>query len=287
MMSFKKGNMVKIKRCALFILMLGILTSQLLAQNIPYGTNDAAAHRLHVGDAEIYYEIYGDGPPLLLLHGGFYGYIDGFAQYIPALSNHYRVIAMAISGHGKSSIGSKPFNRRLFTDDAAAVLKHETDQPAVVIGFSDGANTAYMLAAVYPNSVKKVVAIGCGLWRTQSTIQWARNLSPESVEQQLGDFVKARKQLIPEPERWNEFVEKCRTMYMMMDGVSDEQAKDIACPVLIIGGDRDQFNPLDEFVRVRSLIRNSRLLILPDCDHVSSKNRPVVLREFVLPFVQE
>jgi pimeloyl-ACP methyl ester carboxylesterase len=266
--------------------MLGIFTPQLCAQNIPYGTNDAASHRLRVGDAEIYYEVYGDGPPLLLLHGGFYGYIDGWAQYIPVLSKQFRVIAMATRGHGRSSIGSKPFSRRLFADDAAAVLKHETNQPVIVIGSSDGANTAYMLAAVYPDSIKKVVAIGNGLWRTQSTIEWARNL-PVEVEQQLGSFVTARKQLMPEPERWNEFVEKCRAMYMAMDGVSDEQAKSIACPVLIIGGDRDQFVPLNEFVRTHALIRNSRLLILPDCDHTSSKRRPIVLREFVLPFVQE
>jgi pimeloyl-ACP methyl ester carboxylesterase len=258
------------------------------ARNIPYGTNDAAAHRLRVGDAEIYYEIYGDGPPVLLLHGGFYGYIDGWAQYIAALSDRYKVIAMATRGHGRSSIGSAPFSRRLFADDAAAVLKHETDQPAIVIGFSDGATTAYMLAATYPDSVKKAVAIGSGLRTTQSSVEWARNLSPEGVEQELGSFVKARKQLMPEPERWNEFVGKYRAMFIqMMDGVSDEQAKGIACPVLVIGGDRDRFIPLNEFVRVRSLIRNSRLLILPDCDHVPSLRRPVVLREFVLPFVQE
>jgi pimeloyl-ACP methyl ester carboxylesterase len=72
-----------------------------------------------------------------------------------------------------------------------------------------------------------------------------------------------------------------------MDEVSDEQAKAIACPVLIIGGDRDQFVSPNEFVRVRSLIKDSRLLIMPQCDHLASMNRPVVLREFILPFVQE
>ena len=55
-----------------------------IAEDVPYGSNDAAAHRLHYEDAQLYYEVYGEGPPVLLLHGGLYGYIDEFASYIEA-----------------------------------------------------------------------------------------------------------------------------------------------------------------------------------------------------------
>jgi pimeloyl-ACP methyl ester carboxylesterase len=278
---------MKFNRAFLTALFFGCLASRARAKDIPYGTNDVAAHRLRTGDAQIYYEIYGTGKPVLLLHGGFYGYIDEYSEYIAALSTRFRVIAMATRGHGRSSIGTEPFSRRLFAEDAVAVLTHETDEPAMVIGFSDGANTAYLLASLHPESVKRVVAIGCGLRSTPAVYEWARNLSPESVARELGDFVAARQQLMPEPGRWSEFVEKCRNLYLHRDGVTDEQARGITCPVLIIGGDRDAYTPLEEFVRTRSTIRNSRLLFLPDCDHVSSLRRPVVLREFVLPFVQE
>jgi pimeloyl-ACP methyl ester carboxylesterase len=60
----------------------------------------------------------------------------------------------------------------------------------------------------------------------------------------------------------------------------------IHCPTLIVGGDRDFFNPVENFVRTRSLIEGAHLAILPDCDHVGSLQRPMVLRDLVLPFVE-
>jgi hypothetical protein len=89
----------------------------------------------------------------------------------------------------------------------------------------------------------------------------------------------------PEPARWNEFFAKLIAFYASGETLPDEQVKAIRCPVLIIGGDKDFFNPVEVFVQTRAQIPNSRLLIVPDCDHVNSLQRPVVLKEFVLPFV--
>ena len=75
------------------------------AQNIPYGNNPAAGHYFNVGDVKIYYEIYGSGKPIVLLHGGVYGYIDEFTPFIQKLSEKYQVICIATRGHGKSEIG--------------------------------------------------------------------------------------------------------------------------------------------------------------------------------------
>ena len=94
--------------CVIWILFM--LTHKTNAQDTQYGTNDKAGHYLNVGDAKIYYEVYGEGIPVVLLHGGYHGYIDEFKKYIPVLSKQFKVIAIATRGYGKSEIGTKPFS---------------------------------------------------------------------------------------------------------------------------------------------------------------------------------
>ena len=72
----------------------------------PFGTNDAAARRLTVDGTAIYYEVYGEGSPVLLLHGGLYGYIAEYGPYIVELAKRHTVIAVATRGHGRSDVGS-------------------------------------------------------------------------------------------------------------------------------------------------------------------------------------
>src|SRR5688500_10268112 len=93
---------------------LGLLCSFVDAQNIPYGNNPQTGKYLNVGDAKLYYEVYGQGNPLLLLHGDTFGYIDEFEHYIPLLAEHFRVIAVGMRGHGKSEIGTKAYSDKVF-----------------------------------------------------------------------------------------------------------------------------------------------------------------------------
>ena len=79
------------------------------SQAIPYGNNPQAGHYFNVGDAKLYYEVYGKGKPIVMLHGGVYGYISEFEPFINRLSESYQVICIATRGHGKSEIGKEPF----------------------------------------------------------------------------------------------------------------------------------------------------------------------------------
>jgi pimeloyl-ACP methyl ester carboxylesterase len=253
-----------------------------------YGTNKQAAHYLNVGDAKIYYEVYGQGRPLLLLHGGLYGYIDEYASYIPTLSKHFKVIAIALRGHGKSEIGTKPISYKQLADDAIAVLEKESKDSAVVIGFSDGGITAYVLAAEYHDKIRKVVSIGGGLalsGYTPEGMTWLDNFSPESFAKSDAKFIKERKKLMPQPERWNEFLEKMKAVWLEPIWVSPEKAANIQCPVLTIGGDRDDFLTTEQFTITYKAIPKSQLAIIPNSGHVESMARPFVFRNIILPFV--
>lgn len=259
------------------------------AQNEMYGLNDKTGHYLNVGDAKIYYEVYGTGDPLILLHGGLYGYIDEYKDFIPTLSQHYKVIAIALRGHGRSEIGTIPISYKLFADDAIAVLKNESKDSAIVIGFSDGGITAYALAAEYPDKIRKVVAIGGGLslsgYRPEG-MDWLKSFTPENFEKQNSDFITERKKIMPHPERWNEFLEKMKIAWSEPVWVSPEKAKKITCPVLTIGGDRDGFLSTEQFVQTYKSIPDSQLAIIPNSGHVESMTNPFVFEHIILPFIR-
>src|ERR1700749_291567 len=101
----------------IFFYLLILLNSSLFAKKIPYGNNPQAGHYFNVGGANLYYEIYGKGKPLLMLHGGVYGYIDEFEFLIPKLAEKYMVICVATRGHGKSEIGHEPYTYQQRAED--------------------------------------------------------------------------------------------------------------------------------------------------------------------------
>ena len=244
-------------------------------ETIPYGANAAAAHVLRVRDANIYYETYGTGGvPLVLLHGGLYGYIDEFGALIGELSKHRRVIAIATRGHGRSDIGAQPFSYALFADDAFAVIRHETSHPGAkvdVLGFSDGAITSYVLASAHPELVRRLVAIG----GPRKFSDWTLNAQadqkkakPSDVERDSPQFVAERKKLMPQPERWLEFNEKLMALWTGPVNVTDAQIQSIQSPTLIIMGDHDPYNQIAKMVELFQLLPKGELAIIPGCGHV-------------------
>jgi len=260
--------------CAVFSAMLIFCSAQAQnkAETVLYGANPAAGHSLRVEDANIYYETYGSGgTPLVLLHGGLYGYIEEFGELIGELSKHRRVIAIATRGHGKSDIGTKPFSYVLFSNDALAVIRHETSEKVDVLGFSDGAVTSYTLASAHPELIRRLVAIGGPRkftdWTPSAQTEF-RNAKPSDVERDSPQFVSDRKKLMPQPERWLEFNEKLNAMWAGPVYVTDEQIQSIKIPTLIVAGDHDPYNQIPKFVELFQLLPKGELAIIPGCGHV-------------------
>jgi pimeloyl-ACP methyl ester carboxylesterase len=132
------------------------------ADIIPWGNNPKAGHYVQSGDAKIYYEVYGKGQPIVILHGGIVGSIEEMHQFIDSFSKSYQVIAVSTRGHGKSEIGNGPVTYEEKANDIIAVINAVTRDSVVIHGFSDGAYTGYKVASMYPARVKKLIAIGAG-----------------------------------------------------------------------------------------------------------------------------
>ena len=260
--------------CAVFAAMLILCSAQAQnkAETVSYGANPAAGHYLRVDDANIYYETYGSGgTPLVLLHGGLYGYIEEFGGLIGELSKHRRVIAIATRGHGKSELGTKPFSYALFASDAVAVIHHETEGKVDVLGFSDGAVTSYALASAHPELLRRLVAIGGPRkftdWPPSAQADF-KNAKPSDVERDSPQFVAQRKKLMPQPDRWLEFNERLATLWAGPIYVTDAQIQSIKVPTLIIMGDHDQYNQIPKMVELFQLLPQGELAIIPGCGHV-------------------
>jgi pimeloyl-ACP methyl ester carboxylesterase len=242
------------------------------AANIAYGNNPLAGHFLTLDGTQIYYETYGEGgTPLVLLHGGLYGYIEEFGELIQEMSKHRRVIAIATRGHGKSELGQKQFSYALFADDALAVIRRETTGKIDLLGFSDGAITSYTFASAHPELLRKLVAIGgprkFADWDPSAQEEF-KNAKPGDVEKGAPQFVTGRKKLMPQPQRWEEFVERLDAMESGPVYVTDDQIRSIKVPTLIVAGDHDQYNQTEKFVEIFRLLPNGQLAIIPSCGHV-------------------
>lgn len=251
----------------------------------PYGANDAAGHYVQAGDARLYYEVYGTGEPLLVLHGGIVGTTYELGQLIDSLSTRYQVIAMTTRGHGRSEIGHSPITYKQRATDALAVLKAVTDKPAIVLGFSDGAYTGYKFASMFPDRVKKLIAIGAG-----ENLQLMRKVVANKVEDMLKiapEFMKSQMALMPEPERLQEHWNMLPAFYNDDMIVSKKLLGSIRCPVLLMAGELDPNAPLDTNISAYRMIPDCELAIIANGTHqVFIDNFPAVWANIV-PFLNK
>jgi pimeloyl-ACP methyl ester carboxylesterase len=252
---------------------------------VPYGNNPAAGHYFNVGDASLYYEIYGKGEPVVLLHGGVYGYIDEFSPFISRLAENYQVICIGTRGHGKSEMGNTPYTYTQRASDAYKVIRSITKDSVTVIGFSDGGLGGLKLAALYPDVVKKLIAMGVGD-RPGNRKNEKLNYSPEMLMEYDSAFFKKRLQLMPEPARWKESLTMLNKMYNE-EPMSKETFKKIKCPVLLMNGDNDGYSSIEEFIQCARYIRSSKVSVIPGCGHVIFFCNFPAVWESMQPFLKQ
>jgi pimeloyl-ACP methyl ester carboxylesterase len=292
----RRGSRI-VKRAGLLILLSFVWGQIGLAaiageEPIPYGNNPSAGHYLQVGDAKIYYEIYGSGNPLVLLHGGLFGYIDEFAGVIPELSRHYTVIAIALRGHGKSELGNQPLSNSLFAQDSAAVIRHVTGEPVNLVGFSTGALASYLLTINHPDLVRKLVAVGGPIASSGSTdaadAEAKTLLDPAELEKDLPPrFMARRNKIYPDRAAWNRLVLAMGKEEAIDPGIPKAKIQSIQCPTLIAAGDQDMYTKLEHFVEIYHLLSHGELAIVPGCGHTVFKCNPNLMLDLIERFLQQ
>jgi len=130
---------------------------------IPYGHNQAAGRFYDINGFKMYTEVYGSGPPLLMIHGN-NGDMSAFAKNVPYFAKRYKVILADSRSQGRSVDPGHPLTFEMMADDFAALLDAMQIPSADVIGWSDGGINALLLAIRHPSKVKSLAATGANLW---------------------------------------------------------------------------------------------------------------------------
>ncbi|MDI6046863.1 alpha/beta fold hydrolase [Flavobacterium yafengii] len=234
-----------------------------VVNKVPYGNNPKAGHYVQANDAKIYYEVYGKGQPIVLLHGGLFGSTVEMADFIDKLKQNYKVIAISTRGHGKSELGTEPISLEQRANDAMTAINVVTKDSVMVLGFSDGGYSAYQLAVMYPNRIKKMIVIGAGelypgVREFNFTAKQAMSFDKPFFEQQL--------KLMPEPNRLEDMFAGVNACYSKLT-VGNDLLKSIKCPVLVMAGDKDDSNPVERVVKVARFIPKSQIAIIPNTTH--------------------
>ncbi len=254
-----------------------------VVHKIPYGAHPTAGRYAQTKDAKIYYEVYGEGPTVVLLHGGLFGSTIEFSEIIDHLIPNYRVVAISTRGHGKSEIGTEPMTLEQRANDAMTVINAVTNDSVTLIGFSDGGFTAYQIGAMYPQRIKKIVAIGAGelvpgIRTFDLSAKQAVEMDKKYWEQQL--------QLMPEPNRLEDVFSQVTQFYNRAT-VSKDLLSAIKCPVLVMAGDRDQGNPVERVVSAARHIPNHQVGIIPNAGHVCFGDNFAATWASIAPFLDQ
>ena len=216
---------------------------------IDYGNNKKAGKLAEVNGIKLYYEIYGDGPPLVVLHGNG-GSISNAASHYPDLVKKYKVIAIDSRSQGHSTDTDQPLTYDQMASDINALLDQLKIDSAYIWGQSDGAILCLVLAMDYPRKVRRVVA-------------YAPNIQPDSSAV-YGWAVTAVNRVIAESKDKHEV--KLYTMMRDYPNIPYSKLNTITAPCLIMGGDRDVIRP-EHLIKMYQNIPNSQLCILPGATH--------------------
>lgn len=243
--------------------------------HVVYGSNPAAGGYFVHDGVKLYYETYGEGRPLLLVHGNGLS-IWWMKNQIAYFSKHYRVIAMDSRDHGRSGDAPGPLTYEQMADDLAALLGHLHAQPALVLGWSDGGIDALLLGMRHPEAVAKIASM-------------AANLDPAGIAPELNQSEGAPSATPaakpPGPPTRDQLVAA-----LMRDEphIKPDDLKAIAAPTLVMASDHDVIRD-EHTLEIYHHIPNSQLIVFPDATHTISIDDPerfnaAVDRFFRTPF---
>ncbi|WP_379086368.1 alpha/beta fold hydrolase [Pedobacter sp. UC225_65] len=246
--------------------LIDVYKSREKALKTNYGKSKEGKY-VDLGDAKIYYEEYGKGEPLILMHGN-NGSIADFYQQIPFFSKYYRVIAIDTRGQGRSTdLTKKEYSYQEFAADLLKITQQLKLDKVNILGWSDGGNTGLIFNAEHPELVAKLITIGA-------------NLNPLGVKEEIINTFKQQLSANAGKDQ--------RLVKLMLDhpNMTAEQLAKIKNPTLIIAGASDVIKE-EHTKSIHNFIKNSELQIIPNATHYVPFEQPEKLNELVLKFLKK
>ena len=250
-----------------------------------------------VNGINVYYEVYGEGRPLVLLHGAFYTIDMNWAQLIPGLSKTRKVIAIEMQGHGHTPFSDRELSITTLANDVEKVMDYLKIDSADVAGFSMGGSVAYQFAVQSPKRLRKLVIISS----TYKTNGWLpivnggfKDFKPDFFDNT--PIKTAYDAVAPDKTKWRKFLEQMFAFAKVPFNVGDSNISKIAAPVLIISGDNDGTDKV-ELMKTYQLLGGgvsadlqpmpkSQLAIVPSQGHVSLMMQTTTILNYLNGFLK-
>ncbi len=243
-----------------------------------------------VNGLKMYYEIHGEGMPLVLIHGGGSTIESNFGRIIPMLAKHRKVIAVELQAHGRTSDRDADLTFEQDADDVATLLKNLNISKADFFGFSNGGTTTIQLAIRHPELVNKMIlgsalakrsGVPAGFW------DFMKQAHLEQMPQELKDAYLA---VAPHPENLHVMHDRDVKRMVNFKDIPDDLIKGIKIPTFIIIGDKDVILP-EHAIEMQRLITGSELAIIPGLhgeyiEEITTLKTKSQQASFVIPMIE-
>jgi len=250
-----------------------------------------------VNGIKVYYEVYGEGRPIVLLHGAFYTIDMNWGQLIPELSKTRKVIAIEMQGHGHTPFSDRKLSIATLASDVEGVMDYLKIDSADVVGYSMGGSVAYQFAVQSPKQLRKLVIISS----TDKSSGWLpvvngafKDFKPEFFDNT--PIKTAYDAVAPDTTKWRKFLAQMFAFAKEPFDVGDSNIAKIAAPVLIISGDNDGLDKV-ELAKTYQLLGGgiaadmapmpkSHLAIVPSQAHVSLMMQTKTILDYLNDFLK-
>jgi pimeloyl-ACP methyl ester carboxylesterase len=238
---------------------------------------------VNIDGLKTYYEVHGEGEPLLLMHGGFCT-VETFAQQTPEFATRYRVYLPERRGHGRTADPGE-ISYALMAEDTIGFMEALGLASAHIVGYSDGGNTALLMAIQRPDLVRKLVVIGANFHNggmAPVALAAMETATPDTFYPWL---VKAYKENSPDgPDHFPIVFEKILRMWREEPTLTPDDLAGIQAPALVLVGDRD-WVVSEHTLAMFQAIPNAQLCVVPGATHGVPFEKAALVNEIVLDFL--
>jgi pimeloyl-ACP methyl ester carboxylesterase len=249
-----------------------------------------------VNGIKVYYEVYGEGSPIVLLHGAFYTIDMNWGELIPELSKTRKIIAIEMQGHGHTPFSDRKLSITTLASDVEKLMDYLKIDSADVAGFSMGGSVAYQFAVQSPKRLRKLVIISS----TYKTNGWLPEVNGAFKDFKPEFFDNTPLKTVydaaaPDKTKWRKFLEQMFAFAKEPFNVGDSNIAKIAAPVLIISGDNDGTDKIELMKTYKLLgggvsdldpMPKSHLAVVPSQGHVSLMMQTKTILGYVNDFLK-
>ena len=275
-----------LKRSTILFILMTIIHFRMSAQQ----TGNYAA----INGLQLYYEVHGNGKPLVLIHGGGSTINTSFGRILPALAKHHQVIAVELQAHGHTADTDRGMTFEQDADDVAALLQHLHIGKADIMGFSNGGTTALQVAIRHPQVVNKLVLASATYKRAGMIPGFFEGMQHASLDNMPSQLKDAFKQINPDPKALQAMFTRDATRMINFKDIPDTAIKAIQAPTLVLNAYKDVILP-EHALELSRALPHGDLAILPGghgdyigeiCAPDKNSTLPDMVTEMIISFLK-